>query len=105
MRHAAVSSGGPDVIFHTEFPRPGVYKAWGQFQHKGKIVIAPFIINVDEPMARPSVAHQPQSTTDAATVPTRNAPVYVCPMHADVTSSDSTASCPRCGMHLVRRGG
>ena len=105
MRDVAASSSGPDVTFHTEFPRPGVYKAWGQFQHRGKIVIAPFIFNVDEPVARPSIQHQPGSTTDAATVPTRHAPVYVCPMHADVTSADSTASCPRCGMHLVRRGG
>ena len=44
--HAAPSKGGPDVIFHTNFPEPGRYKLWGQFQHKGRIVTAAFTIDV-----------------------------------------------------------
>lgn len=46
--HAAqpVSKGGPDVMFHTEFPKAGLYKVWGQFQHKGKIITAPFVVKV-----------------------------------------------------------
>jgi hypothetical protein len=43
---AAPSSGGPDVIFHTNFPTPGLYKVWGQFQHRGKIITAPFVVSV-----------------------------------------------------------
>lgn len=39
--------GGPDVMFHTNFPKPGLYKVWGQFQHKGRIITAPFVLNVE----------------------------------------------------------
>ena len=40
------ASGGADVMFHTNFPRAGLYKAWGQFKHKDKIITAPFVVNV-----------------------------------------------------------
>jgi hypothetical protein len=40
--------GGPDVSFKTSFPKPGVYKAWGQFQHQKRIITATgFILKVD----------------------------------------------------------
>lgn len=35
-----------DVIFHTNFPTPGLYKVWGQFQHKGRIITAAYVLNV-----------------------------------------------------------
>ena len=38
--------GGPDISFKTNFPKPGLYKAWGQFQHQGKLLIANFIVDV-----------------------------------------------------------
>jgi hypothetical protein len=44
--HTAPKSGSSDVSFHTNFPAPGLYKVWGQFQHKGKIITAPFVISV-----------------------------------------------------------
>lgn len=37
---------GPNVIFHAHFPTAGLYKGWGQFQHKGKIVTVPFTFEV-----------------------------------------------------------
>ena len=40
------AASGPDVIFHTNFPRAGLYKVWGQFKHRGKIVTAPFVVSV-----------------------------------------------------------
>ncbi len=43
---APTTASGPDVIFHTNFPRAGLYKVWGQFKHKGKVVTAPFVVNV-----------------------------------------------------------
>lgn len=48
MTHSlpANTRGGPNVIFHTEFPAAGLYKAWGQFMHKGKIIDAPFVLRV-----------------------------------------------------------
>ena len=47
MKEAAPpKSGGPDVMFHTNFPAAGLYKAWGQFMHKGQIITAPFVVNV-----------------------------------------------------------
>ena len=39
-------SGGPDVMFHTNFPRAGLYKIWGQFQHRDHIITASFVVNV-----------------------------------------------------------
>ena len=38
--------GGPHISFRTSFPKPGLYKAWGQFQHKGKIIMADFVLDV-----------------------------------------------------------
>jgi hypothetical protein len=39
--------GGPDVSFKTSFPKPGLYRAWGQFQHQGKVITAAgFILRV-----------------------------------------------------------
>lgn len=47
MNEAPVpKSGGPDVMFHTNFPKAGLYKAWGQFKHKGQIITASFVVNV-----------------------------------------------------------
>ena len=42
----APKSGGPDVMFHTNFPTAGLYKAWGQFRHKGQIITSSFVVNV-----------------------------------------------------------
>ena len=39
-------SGGPDVVFHTNFPKAGLYKVWGQFQHQDRIITAAFVVNV-----------------------------------------------------------
>ena len=38
--------GGPHVSFGTSFPKPGLYKVWGQFQHKGRIIVADFVLEV-----------------------------------------------------------
>ena len=43
--------GGPNVMFHTVFLKPGQYKAWAQFQRAGKIITAPFVVNVLGPAA------------------------------------------------------
>ena len=32
--------GGPDISFKTSFPKPGLYKASGQFQHQGRVITA-----------------------------------------------------------------
>ena len=37
---------GPNVIFHTQFPRGGRYKLWMQFQHHGAIITVPFVLEV-----------------------------------------------------------
>ncbi len=36
--------GGPVVEFHTILPKAGKYKAWAQFQHKGKLYTLPWIV-------------------------------------------------------------
>lgn len=37
---------GPDAKFSTSFPKSGVYKIWGQFQHNGKVFIVPYVVQV-----------------------------------------------------------
>jgi hypothetical protein len=40
--------GGPNVSFKTNFPKPGLYKAWGQFQHQRRVITAAgFIVKVN----------------------------------------------------------
>lgn len=42
----ALQNGKPsDVVFHAVFPKPGMYRAFAQFQHKGKVLTFPF--NID----------------------------------------------------------
>jgi hypothetical protein len=43
---AMPKSGGPDVVFRVNFPKDGLYKVWGEFMHKGKIITAPFVVEV-----------------------------------------------------------
>ncbi|MFC0211815.1 hypothetical protein ACFFK0_04985 [Paenibacillus chartarius] len=45
--HAEPDQGsGPDAVFETSFPKPGVYKIWGQFQHAGQVFTVPYVVNV-----------------------------------------------------------
>lgn len=37
---------GPDAKFMTKFPKSGIYKIWGQFQHEGKVVTVPFVVKI-----------------------------------------------------------
>ena len=43
----ATSAPGSDVVFHTTFPSAGLYKVWGQFQHRGKIITAAYVVLVE----------------------------------------------------------
>jgi hypothetical protein len=38
--------GGPSVSFLANFPKPGLYRAWGQFQHEGRLLTADFTFEV-----------------------------------------------------------
>ncbi len=49
--------GGPDVAFHAEFPTPGLYKVWGQFQRGGKVVVADFVVDVRSSLLPPRVVN------------------------------------------------
>ena len=62
---APPKSGGPDVMFHTTVPKAGLYKAWGQFMHKGKIITAAFVLNVGAGAAIPP-AHDDTGTAPHA---------------------------------------
>jgi len=45
--HDAVNwRGGPSVSFIANFPKPGLYRAWGQFQHEGRLLTADFTFEV-----------------------------------------------------------
>jgi hypothetical protein len=47
---------------------------------------------------RDDVAPVPAALKDNA-----DSPIYVCPMHSWITSTDPAANCSLCGMKLVRR--
>jgi hypothetical protein len=38
--------GGPSVSFLANFPKAGLYRAWGQFQHEGRLLTADFTFEV-----------------------------------------------------------
>lgn len=44
---AATKAYGPEVSFHTTFPKPGLYKAWAQFQRGGKVFTVDHVVKVD----------------------------------------------------------
>lgn len=95
---AVPQSTGPDVVFHTKFPKPGLYKAWGQFLHKGLVVAAPFVLNVAAGPRQPAAAKTRTPSAGAKQA------AYHCPMHPEVTSDNPAATCARCGgMKLVKR--
>lgn len=37
---------GPTAEFATAFPHSGVYKIWAQFQHRGKVITVPFVVEI-----------------------------------------------------------
>jgi hypothetical protein len=40
-------AAGPKAQFATAFPHSGIYKIWGQFQHKGEVITVPFVVEID----------------------------------------------------------
>ena len=38
--------GGPSVSFLANFPKSGLYRAWGQFQHEGRLLTGDFTFEV-----------------------------------------------------------
>ena len=41
-----VTKSGPNVVFHTNFPKPGIYKVFAQFNPGGKLITTNFVVNV-----------------------------------------------------------
>ncbi|NIK70754.1 MULTISPECIES: hypothetical protein [unclassified Paenibacillus] len=41
-------TAGPEALFETTFPSPGIYKVWGQFQRHGDLLTSSFTIKVGE---------------------------------------------------------
>lgn len=46
---SASGEKGPRIEFAARFVVPGRYKAWAQFQHKGKVLTVPFVFEVTVP--------------------------------------------------------
>lgn len=38
---------GPEAEFSTKFPKPGLYRIWGQFQRDGKVFTVPFTVRAE----------------------------------------------------------
>ena len=71
---APTRRGGPEVVFGALFPVPGLYKAWGQFQHQGKVLTVPFVVEVASPFAAAPLAGSLASAQGgAASAPARTA--------------------------------
>ena len=53
--HAAQALGDPpaEIRVLTNFPRPGLYKLWAQFQRGDKVIAQPFIVRVGAAAVRP----------------------------------------------------
>ena len=46
--HAEADQGnGPDAVFETTFPSAGIYKIWGQFQHRGEVFTVSYVVEVE----------------------------------------------------------
>ena len=45
--HAVQNTPANQIHFATQFPQPGRYKLWGQFNRNGKIITADFWVNVE----------------------------------------------------------
>jgi hypothetical protein len=43
---AITEGGGPDLVFHALFPKPGHYRIWLQFQRHDKLSTVPFTVRV-----------------------------------------------------------
>ena len=41
-----ITKSGPDVVFHTNFPKPGIYKVFVQFNPGSKLITTNFVVNV-----------------------------------------------------------
>ncbi|MFB3139219.1 MAG: heavy metal-binding domain-containing protein [Phycisphaerales bacterium] len=41
-----VGSSSSVLTFHARFPEAGLYKGWAEFQHQGRIVTVPFVVEV-----------------------------------------------------------
>ena len=44
--HPIETTPGPSIEFRTRFERTGLYKAWGQFQRRGRVITVPFVVLV-----------------------------------------------------------
>ncbi|HZG74860.1 MAG TPA: hypothetical protein VEZ72_03290, partial [Paenibacillus sp.] len=45
--HAEADQGsGPDAMFETTFQKAGLYKIWGQFQHRGDVFTVSYVVEV-----------------------------------------------------------
>lgn len=41
-----VTVSGPNVVFHTNFPKTGIYKVFAQFNPGGKLITTNFVVNI-----------------------------------------------------------
>jgi hypothetical protein len=41
------SGSGPEARFATSFPKQGLYRIWGQFQHEGEVFTVPFTVKIN----------------------------------------------------------
>lgn len=46
--HPLAVTAGPSIEFRTRFDRTGTYRAWGQFQHRGRVITVPFTVEVSD---------------------------------------------------------
>jgi hypothetical protein len=64
-RASILSNGKPsDIVFHAVFPTPGLYRAFAQFQHQGKLLTYAVTIDAKKPTDDPSAPAAPTPPHD-----------------------------------------
>lgn len=52
--HAESKDTGPNIVFATTFPAPGIFKTFTQFQHQGKVLTTEYVISVAAATSAPA---------------------------------------------------
>src|SRR5581483_6538171 len=104
--HTHVTSGPPpqEVTIVSSFPHPGEYRLWAQFQQSGKVVTAPFVLQVAAaaPTAAPTKPAIPRDAIRIRVTQHGYDPSSLeVPAGKPVTLAFTREGAPNCGSEVV----
>lgn len=102
--HAAPGPPPDEIHIVTNFPSPGMYKLWAQFQRAGEVVTVPFVLHVDPAAAVPR-ATTPVVPPNAIRIQVSERgfePAHVeIPANRALTLAFTRDATPNCGSEVV----